>query len=168
MERDVLKKATAWLGIGFVAFCVVLSFCTSAMGRSQEKIQPQPAYRGTYATFNPLEVPSPKTRQAPPATAAQSNKRVGLLVAVGVLVVGIAAISGWYFGLFQNFGKTRNVVTTQPSVTEPEASPKISALIETSAPPISPPVPAASVPERPAVPAGPKSSQTLSTKALST
>ena len=37
--------------------------------------------------------------------ATQSNKHVGLLVAVGVLVVGIAAVSGWYFGLFQNFGK---------------------------------------------------------------
>jgi len=88
--------------------------------------------------------------------ATQSNKRVGLLVAVSLLVVGIAAISGWYFGLFQNFGKARRVVTTQPSVIEPKVSPKISAPIETRAPPISPPVPAASVPERLAVPAGPK------------
>jgi hypothetical protein len=75
--------------------------------------------------------------------ATQSNKRVGLLVAVGVLVVGIAAISSWYFGLFQNLGKARRVVTTHPSVTEPKVSPKISAPIETPAPPISPPVQAA-------------------------
>jgi serine/threonine protein kinase len=42
-----------------------------------------------------LEVPSPKTRRAQGA-AGKSNKRVGLLVAIGVLI-GTAAISGWYF-----------------------------------------------------------------------
>ena len=102
-----------------------------------------------------LEEPSPKTRRATRA-AKQSNKRVGLLVAVGVLVVGIAAVSSWYFGFFQNFGKARNVVTAQPSVTEPKASPKTSPSIETPAAPTAAPVAAASVAELPTVPAGPK------------
>src|SRR5437588_1367529 len=51
-----------------------------------------------------LEVPSPKTRRAQRAAGKQSNKRLGLLVAIGVLI-STAAISGWYFGFFQNFGK---------------------------------------------------------------
>ena len=102
-----------------------------------------------------LEVPSPKTRRAARA-ATQSNKPVGLLVAAGVLVVGIAAVSSWYFGFFQNFGKARNVVITQPSVTEPKASPKPSPSIETPVPPTAAPMPTASVPEPPIVPAGPK------------
>jgi len=80
-----------------------------------------------------LEVPSPKTRRAARA-AKQSSKRIGLIIAGAVLIVA-AAISGWYFGFFQNFGKARNVVTTQPSVTEPKASPEPSAPIETPAPP---------------------------------
>jgi serine/threonine protein kinase len=102
-----------------------------------------------------LEVPSPKTRRARPENTTQLNKRVGLLVAVGVLI-GLAAISGWYFGLFQNFGKTRSVVTTQPAVTEPKSSPKASAPIETPAPSVAVPVPTASIPLLPTAPAGPK------------
>jgi len=98
-----------------------------------------------------LEVPSPKTRRAAGATK-QSNKRVGLVIAVAVLIVA-AAISGWYFGLFQNFGKTRNVATTRPSATEPKASPKTSASIETPPAPIAARVPAGSLPEQPAMPA---------------
>jgi serine/threonine protein kinase len=101
-----------------------------------------------------LEVPSPKTRRAARA-AKQSSKRIGLIITGAVLIVA-AAISGWYFGFFQNFGKARNVVTTQPSVTEPKASPEPSAPIETPAPPTAAPVPAASVAELPTVPAGPK------------
>src|SRR5207249_7063731 len=84
----------------------------------------------------------------------QSNKRVGLLVAVGV-VIAAAAISGWYFGFYQNLGKTRHVVTAQPSVTEPKAEPKASAPTERPVPTAAP-APAASAPELPAVPAGPK------------
>src|SRR6266404_266270 len=72
-----------------------------------------------------LQVPSPKTRRAARA-AKQPSKRLGLLVAVGVVIVTVA-ISGWYFGFFQNFGKRRTVVTTQPSVTQSKASPKTSA-----------------------------------------
>jgi serine/threonine protein kinase len=101
-----------------------------------------------------LEVPTPKTRRAQRA-AAKSNKRVGLLGGVGVLI-GVAAISGWYFGFFQNFGRTGNVVTTRPPVAEPKALPKISAPIEPPAPPTAAPAPSASVPQPPAVPAGPK------------
>jgi serine/threonine protein kinase len=102
-----------------------------------------------------LEVPSPKTRRARPENTAQLNKRAGLLVAIGVLI-GLAAISGWYFGLFQNFGKTRSVVTTQPAVTEPKSSSKASAPIETPAPSAAVPVPTASIPVIPMTPAGPK------------
>ncbi len=101
-----------------------------------------------------LEVPTPKTRRSERA-AKQSNKRVGLLVAVGV-VIAAAAIGGWYFGFFENFGKTRNVVTTQSSVVEPKAEPKISAPIETPAPPTAAPTAAASVSVPPTVPPGPK------------
>jgi serine/threonine protein kinase len=100
-----------------------------------------------------LEVPTPKTRRSERATK-QSNQRVGLIFAVSV-VIAAAAASGWYFGFFPNFGKARNVVTTQPSVVEPKAEPKISAPIETPAPPEIA-VPAASLPERPTMPAGPK------------
>ncbi len=67
-----------------------------------------------------LDVPSPKTRRERRA-AAKSSKRTGILAGIALLI-GIAAICGWYFGFFQNFGKTWNVVTTQPSVTEPKAS----------------------------------------------
>jgi serine/threonine protein kinase len=102
-----------------------------------------------------LEVPSPKTRRARPEDTTQLNKRVGLLVPVGVLI-GLAAASGWYFGLFQNLGKTRSVVTTQPSAIESKPSPKASAPIETPAPSIAVPVPTASIPVLPPTPAGPK------------
>ncbi len=102
-----------------------------------------------------LEVPSPKTRRARRETATPSNKRVGLLVAVGLLI-GIAAVSGWYFGFFKNLGKAPTVVTTQPSV-ESKAFPKLSVATETPAPPpTASPMPSASVPEIPTVPAGPK------------
>jgi len=30
---EILKKVTAWLGIGFIFACVVLSFWTASMGR---------------------------------------------------------------------------------------------------------------------------------------
>ena len=101
-----------------------------------------------------LEVPSPKTRRA--AQAAKQSNRVGLLSAIGILIVA-AAVSGWYFGFFQNFGKTRTVVTTQPLVTAaPKASPIISAPIETPAPATPVPIPTASAPEPTATPAGPK------------
>ncbi len=101
-----------------------------------------------------LEVPTPKTRRAQRA-AAKSNKRVGLFVGVGVLI-GVAAIGGWYFGFFKNFGKTGNVAPTQLSVTEPKGLPKISAPVETPAPPTAVQAPSTSVPQPPAVPAGPK------------
>ena len=78
-----------------------------------------------------LEVPSPKTRRAQRAGAKQSNKRLGLVVAVGALISTVA-ISGWYFGFLQNFGKRRNVVAIQPSVTEPKASPTTSAPLAAS------------------------------------
>jgi hypothetical protein len=86
----------------------------------------------------------------------QSTKRVGLFVAVGVLVVGIAAVSSWYFGFFRSLGKTSTVVTTQPSVVESRASPKISAPIETPVPPTAALIGASSVPELPTGTAGPK------------
>jgi hypothetical protein len=60
-------------------------------------------------------------------SAAKSNKRVGLLVSVGVLVA-IVAIGGWYSGFFKNFGQARSVMT---SVKEFQASPTISAASET-------------------------------------
>ena len=63
------------------------------------------------------------------SAARQPNRRVGLLVAGGVLV-GIAVIGSWYSGLFQNFGKVRSVVTL---VNESQRSPKISAATETPA-----------------------------------
>ncbi len=77
-----------------------------------------------------LKVPSPKTRHARRA-AAKASKRTGILAAIALLI-GIAAICGWYFRFFQNFGKIRNVVTIQPSVTEPKASPKTSAPLAAS------------------------------------
>lgn len=58
------------------------------------------------------------------------SKRIGLLVALGVFV-GVATISSWYLGLFQDFGKMRRVST---STTESLASPKTSVAIETPAP----------------------------------
>src|SRR5882762_523007 len=67
-----------------------------------------------------LEVPSPKTRRERSATA-KGSKRTGILAAIALLIA-ITAICGWYFGFFRNFGKTRNVVTIQPSVTGPKAS----------------------------------------------
>jgi serine/threonine protein kinase/Tfp pilus assembly protein PilF len=69
-----------------------------------------------------LEVPSPKSRRAQRASSKRLNKRIGLLVSVGALL-GAVAITGWYFGFFQNFGKRPNFVTTQPSV-EPGTPPK--------------------------------------------
>jgi serine/threonine protein kinase len=121
-----------------------------------------------------LEVPSPKTRRAA-QTGAQSNKRLGVFAAIGVLIVA-AAVSGWYFGFFKNIGAARNGVTAAPPAIEPTASPKASAAIETPAPTIAAPLPSASVSkqtiaisspsratepsaaptETPAVPAGPK------------
>jgi serine/threonine protein kinase len=120
-----------------------------------------------------LEVPSPKTRRAARA-ANQSSKRVGLFVAIGVLILAVA-LSIWYFGFFKNGGAARNIVTTQ-SVIEPMASPKPSAAIETPAPSIAAPLPSGSISkqtiaisspsrapepstaptETPAAPAGPK------------
>ena len=88
---------------------------------------------------NRLEVPSPKTRRAQRA-AGKSNKRVGLFIAIGILIAA-AATSGWYFGLFQNFGKTRNISRTSA------ATP-----IETLTPPTVA-VPAASLREQPTMPA---------------
>jgi serine/threonine protein kinase len=101
-----------------------------------------------------LEVPSPKTRRAVRAVK-RSNKRLGLIIAVAILILA-AAISGWYFGFFQNFGKTRSLVTVQPSATEAKPEPTISAPIETPVPPTAAPAPAASAQEKPSVPAGPK------------
>jgi serine/threonine protein kinase len=118
-----------------------------------------------------LAVPSPKTRRGQGAVTKQSSKRVGLLVAIGVLV-GIAAFAGWYFGFFQNLDKTRSVVTAQPIVSAPKPSPKTSMASE-AAPSIPAPQPSASasaaivapspaiersrpVTETPTVPAGPR------------
>lgn len=92
-----------------------------------------------------LAVPSPKTRRAQRAAAKGSNKRVGLLVAAGVLV-SIAALGGWYFGFFENFGKARNVVTAPSPVSEPKASPNTSAVSETPAPSIAAPLPSPRAP----------------------
>jgi hypothetical protein len=75
------------------------------------------------------------------SAAKKSNKRVGLLVAVGVLV-GLMAIGSWYFGLFQNFARVRSIMT---SVNESQA-PRISAATET---------PALSTQSTPVVKAGP-------------
>ena len=86
-----------------------------------------------------LEVPSPKTRRAVRA-AKQSNKRVGLIIVV-VLLIAATVIAGWYLGFFQNFDKTQKVVTSQPSVAEPKTLPTASAPIETPAPPTAAPVP---------------------------
>jgi hypothetical protein len=102
-----------------------------------------------------LAVQSPTTRRALGAAAKQSNKRVGLLVAAGLLVA-IAAIGGWYFGFFKIAGKTPSVVPTQRLVDEPKASPKTSAPIETPAPPTPTAVPAPSVSESPTAPAKPR------------
>lgn len=38
---DVLKKVTGWLAVAFVAFCVLLSFWTSSLGRNQSQISSQ-------------------------------------------------------------------------------------------------------------------------------
>jgi hypothetical protein len=76
------------------------------------------------------------------SAAKQRNKRVGRLVAVGVLA-GIVAISGWYFGFFQNLGKAGSAAT---SVNESQVSPRTSAATET---------PALSAEAAPVVKAGP-------------
>jgi serine/threonine protein kinase len=102
-----------------------------------------------------LSVQSPTTRRAQGTAANQSNKRAGLVVAAGLLVA-IAAIGAWYFGIFQSSGKTRSVVTTQRLVDEPKASPTTSASIETPPLPTPVAVPAASVSEAPITPARPK------------
>jgi TonB family protein len=101
-----------------------------------------------------LEVPSPKTRRAVRA-AKQSNKRLGLIIAVAILIVA-AAVSSWYFGFFQNGGKTRSLVTVQPTATEAKPEPTISAPIETPVLPTAARIAAASAQEKPSVPAGPK------------
>jgi TIR domain len=75
------------------------------------------------------------------SAAKKSNKPIGLLVAVGVLV-GAVLIGSWYLGFFQNFGKVRSVVT---SVNESQA-PRLSAATET---------PALSAQSAPVVKAGP-------------
>jgi serine/threonine protein kinase len=93
-----------------------------------------------------LTVPSPKTRRAQRATDKQSNEYVGLLVAVGILIVA-ATVGGWYFGFFPNFGKAPSVVIVQPSISEPKAFPKAPTVTET------PVTPVASLPEQPKVPA---------------
>jgi serine/threonine protein kinase len=93
-----------------------------------------------------LAVPSPKTRRAARAHN-QSNKRMGVFAAVGVLIVA-GAVSVWYFGFFKNGGAARNIVTAQ-SVIEPAASPKPSVAIETPAPSIAAPLPSASVSKQP-------------------
>jgi preprotein translocase subunit SecG len=40
---DVLKQFTAWLGVIFLASCLILSLWTSAMGRSSTSTITQPA-----------------------------------------------------------------------------------------------------------------------------
>src|SRR5205807_1513056 len=91
-----------------------------------------------------LEVPSPKTRRAARA-AKQFNKESVSLIIAGALLIVAAVIAVWYFGFFQNFGKTRNVVTTQPTATESKPEPKTSPPIETPAPPTAAPMPESSV-----------------------
>jgi len=99
-----------------------------------------------------LEVPSPKTRRAQRAAGKQSNKRLPLFVAI---LIAAAAVSGWYFGLFENFTKQRTVAISQPSPSEPKVSPTIPAQIEAPAPPKAVSAPSASIPELSAAPAGP-------------
>jgi serine/threonine protein kinase len=101
-----------------------------------------------------LEVPSPKTRRAARAAKQSNKERVGLIIAAALLIVA-TAVTTWYFGFFQNFDKTRNVVTTQPTATESKPEPKTAPPIETPAP-TSAPMPASSLPEKPSAPAGPK------------
>lgn len=79
-----------------------------------------------------LAVPSPKTRRRERAAAEEPNKRAGLFIALGVLVV-LAAVAGWYFGFFETRGKARNVVPARSPVSEPIAQPKTSAPAETPA-----------------------------------
>jgi serine/threonine protein kinase len=78
-----------------------------------------------------LEVPSPKTRRAARAAAEQSNKRIPLLTAIGIVLL-VAVIGAWYFGFLQNFSKAHNVAKTQPIISEPKVSPKASVTPESA------------------------------------
>jgi CHAT domain-containing protein/Tfp pilus assembly protein PilF len=85
--------------------------------------------QGLAEIANRLEVPSRKTERSQRIAGKQSTKRLGVLVVAGLLI-GIATISAYYFGLFQNLGKTRNVVITELSAVEAKTSPKTPAAIE--------------------------------------
>jgi serine/threonine protein kinase len=76
-----------------------------------------------------LEVPSPKTRRAARATTEQSNKRIPLLTAIG-LVLLLAAIGTWYFGFFDRLRKARNAMASQPPSIAAKATPAIIATPE--------------------------------------
>jgi serine/threonine protein kinase len=90
-----------------------------------------------------LTVPSPKTRRGQQSVARQSRNSLSMLVAFAVLL-GIAGLACWYFGVFERLGKTRTVVTPPPPVSESKPSPKTSIATETAAPSIAPPRPLAS------------------------
>lgn len=106
-----------------------------------------------------LAVPSPKTRRRERAAAEGPNKRAGLFIALGTLVL-LAAIAGWYFGFSGDRGGVRNVVPPPSPVVEATLQPKTSAPSETPAPSIaaSPPAPTATetLPD-PSPPATPES-----------
>ena len=86
-----------------------------------------------------LAVPSPKTRRRERAAAEQPGKRFRLFVAVGAFVV-LATIGSWSWGVFDDFGKTRNAVPLQSQASETAAAPAKSAN-ETAAPAIPAPLP---------------------------
>lgn len=91
-----------------------------------------------------LEVPSPKTRRrAHPGASEEPRKRAGLFVALGMLAL-VAAIAGWYLGLFGDRSVAPNVVVPPPSPgIDATPQPKAIAPSETPVPSIAatPPTP---------------------------
>src|SRR5687768_2206331 len=91
-----------------------------------------------------LEVPSPKTRRrAHPGASEEPRKRAGLFIALGMLAL-VAAIAGWYLGLFGDRGVAPNFVVPPPSPgIDATPQPKAIAPSETPVPSIAatPPTP---------------------------
>src|SRR5206468_4710466 len=99
------------------------------IARACSRKNPNRRPQGLAEIANGLEVPSPKAERAQQTAGKQSTRRLGVLVVAGVLI-GIATIGAYYFGLFQDLGKTRNVVITELSIVEPKTSPKTPPAIE--------------------------------------